>query len=192
MIQHATKFVWRMETVILVATLFLLLLTLSRRDPNGRVFGFFSSCVSFLPLLVSDGCGSKEQSVEWSETGALSSIYSMQGRRPDNEDRAAHRTVSCPWEGVRPVHIFTVLDGHGGHFAADWVIDHLLEALEKRIRQLKLLTSTGSRSERLKQYEEHSQTAPECVLKFLKITKTEAEEKRESSEKEEKGSDDGE
>ena len=31
-----------------------------------------------------------------------------QGRRPNNEDRAAHRTVSCPWEGVRPVHIFTV------------------------------------------------------------------------------------
>ena len=50
----------------------------------------------------------------------------------------------------------------------------------------------GSRSERLKQYEEHFQTAPECVLKFLKITKTEAEEKRESSEKEEKVSDEGE
>ena len=31
-----------------------------------------------------------------------------QGRRPNNEDRAAHRKVSCPWEGVRPVHIFTV------------------------------------------------------------------------------------
>ena len=64
-----------------------------------------------------------------------------------------------------------VLDGHGGHFAADWVKDHLLEvrkgklelknwlkiakkkrienvlqALERRIRQLKLLTSTGGRS----------------------------------------------
>ena len=50
----------------------------------------------------------------------------------------------------------------------------------------------GSRSERLKQYEEHFQTAPECVLKFLKITKTEAEENRESSEKEEKVSDEGE
>ena len=31
-----------------------------------------------------------------------------QGRRPNNEDRAAHQKVSCPWEGVRPVHIFTV------------------------------------------------------------------------------------
>ena len=50
----------------------------------------------------------------------------------------------------------------------------------------------GSRSERLKQYEEHFQTAPDCVLKFLKITKSEAEENRESSEKEEKGSDEGE
>ena len=78
--QHASKIVWRMETVILLATLALLLLTLNRwlwkpkpifvwvvsdalhivfimmpttrRDPNGRVFGWFSSCVSFFPLLV--------------------------------------------------------------------------------------------------------------------------------------------
>ena len=50
----------------------------------------------------------------------------------------------------------------------------------------------GSKSERLKQYEEHFQTAPESVLKFLKITKSEAEENRESSEKEEKVSDEGE
>ena len=50
----------------------------------------------------------------------------------------------------------------------------------------------GSRSEKLKQYEEHFQAAPECVLKFLKITKSEAEENRESSEKEEKVSDEGE
>ena len=28
----------------------------------------------------SDGCGSREQNLEWSETGALSSIYSMQVR----------------------------------------------------------------------------------------------------------------
>ena len=39
----------------------------------------------------------------------VANLYSdHQGRRPNNEDRAAHRTVSCPWEGVRPVHIFTV------------------------------------------------------------------------------------
>ena len=122
-----------------------------------------------------------------------------QGRRPNNEDRAAHQKVSCPWEGVRPVHIFTVrsillcifllicslstshlrrethsslhvsshyfccrhfcerfwtgtvrsillciflliilvnkvLDGHGGHFAADWVKDHLLEVEKRNIR----------------------------------------------------------
>ena len=47
----------------------------------------------------------------------------------------------------------------------------------------------------MKQYEEHFQAAPECVLKYLKISKTEVEENnRESSEKEEgnKGSDEGE
>ena len=52
----------------------------------------------------------------------------------------------------------------------------------------------GSKSDKLKQYEEHFQAAPECVLKYLKISKTEVEENRESSEKEEgnKGSDEGE
>ena len=100
-----------------------------------------------------------------------------------------------------------------------------MQALEKRIRQLKLLTCSGelersniqrttgltcvfdlfperkmsqhrlfpgSRSEKLKQYEELFETAPESVLKFLKITKSEAEDNRESSEKEEKVSDEGE
>ena len=87
---------------------------------------------------VSDSCANREQNLEWSESGTLSSIYSMQvrarwrllagkvvinipnwyhrsfylplfqGRRPNNEDRAAHRRVSCSWEGVGPVHIFTV------------------------------------------------------------------------------------
>ena len=51
----------------------------------------------------------------------------------------------------------------------------------------------GSKSDKLKQYEEHFQATPECVLKYLKISKTEVEENRESSEKEEgKGSDEGE
>ena len=54
--------------------------------------------------------------------------------------------------------------------------------------------NVGSKSDKLKQYEEHFQAAPECVLKYLKISKTEVEENRESSEKEEgnKGSDEGE
>ena len=105
-----------------------------------------------------------------------------QGRRPNNEDRAAHRTVSCPWEGVRPVHIFTVrtifkqihsclcLKFPYKRFWTGTAVTLLLigskitflrwkrflaikrgfwicmQALEKRIRQLKLLTSTGERA----------------------------------------------
>ena len=30
----------------------LVFMIIARRDPNGRVFGWLSSCVSFLPLLV--------------------------------------------------------------------------------------------------------------------------------------------
>ena len=55
------------------------------------------------------------------------------------------------------------------------------------------ILNLGSKSDKLKQYEEHFQAAPECVLKYLKISKTEVEENRESSEKEEgKGSEEGE
>ena len=72
-----------------------------------------------------------------------------QGRRPNNEDRAVQLSVSCPGESGSsspPVHVFAVMDGHGGHFAADYVREHLIAALETRIKQLKLLTSTGSKA----------------------------------------------
>ena len=57
--------------------------------------------------------------------------------------------MSCPGESGSsspPVHVFAVMDGHGGHFAADYVREHLIAALETRIKQLKLLTSTGSKA----------------------------------------------
>ena len=54
------------------------------------------------------------------------------------------------------------------------------------------ILNLGSKSDKLKQYEEHFQAAPECVLKYLKISKSEVEENRESSEKVEgKGSEEG-
>ena len=68
----------------------------------------------------------------------------------------------------------------------------MIRFLKERCHSDCHLLFAGSKSERLKQYEEHFQTAPESVLKFLKITKSEAEENRESSEKEEKVSDEGE
>ena len=64
----------------------------------------------------------------------------LQGRRPNNEDRAVHLRVSCAGGAV---HVFAVMDGHGGQFAADYVKKHLLASLEEKIRQLKLLTSEG-------------------------------------------------
>lgn len=176
--QQALSLAWRLETAVLLGSLLVLTLTLGRFDPQRRVFGWFTSCVSFLPLLMStEGrCGEKEQ--EWSETGPLSSIYSMQGRRPNNEDRAVHRRVSCPGGAV---HIFAVLDGHGGHFSADFAKKHLLKSLEERVRQLKLLTSSGSASERLKRYKDEFSPPPDSVLKWLKVPLT-ADGRRDSSE----------
>lgn len=173
----------RLESVILLCTLILLLFALHRRNPERSVLSWFSSWLSFLPLLISDGVGGRQTETEWSEVGPRASIYSMQGRRPNNEDRAVSRAVSL---GTRPpVHVFAVLDGHGGEFAADFAQTHLLSAIETRIHQLKILTGPGSNTERLKQFEEHFQEAPATVLKFLKISKTEEkEEKKDSSEKE--------
>ena len=54
---------------------------------------------------------------EWSELGSHSAVFSMQGRRPGNEDRAVIKRVEMV-EGVdddeEAVHIWAVMDGHGG------------------------------------------------------------------------------
>ena len=53
---------------------------------------------------------------EWSEVTEHSAIFSMQGRRPGNEDRAVIKRVEMV-EGVEnddDVHIWAVMDGHGG------------------------------------------------------------------------------
>ena len=45
-----------------------------------------------------------------------STVFCMQGRRPGNEDRAVMKKVEMV-EGVNneDVHIWAVMDGHGGH-----------------------------------------------------------------------------
>ena len=54
---------------------------------------------------------------EWSEVSEKSAIFSMQGRRPGNEDRAVIKRVELV-EGIdnaeEEVHIWAVMDGHGG------------------------------------------------------------------------------
>ena len=55
---------------------------------------------------------------EWSEVSDESAIFSMQGRRPGNEDRAVMKQVEMI-EGLErkgdSVHIWAVMDGHGGN-----------------------------------------------------------------------------
>ena len=55
---------------------------------------------------------------EWSEVSEQSAIFCMQGRRPGNEDRAVIKKVEMV-EGIEQegddVHIWAVMDGHGGH-----------------------------------------------------------------------------
>ena len=60
---------------------------------------------------------------EWSELSDHSAIFSMQGRRPGNEDRAVIRKVETV-EGMEEsdddddVTIWAVMDGHGGHVSS--------------------------------------------------------------------------
>ena len=58
---------------------------------------------------------------EWSELSDHSAIFSMQGRRPGNEDRAVIRrveTVEGMEESDDDVTIWAVMDGHGGHVSS--------------------------------------------------------------------------
>ena len=61
---------------------------------------------------------------EWSELGSHSAIFSMKGRREGNEDRAVIKRVETV-EGVEDsgedVHIWAVMDGHGGDVSISWV-----------------------------------------------------------------------
>jgi hypothetical protein len=58
------------------------------------------------------------EETEWSEVSEQSTIYSMQGRRPGNKDRAVSKRVEMV-EGIEKigdgVHIWAVIDGRGGN-----------------------------------------------------------------------------
>ena len=115
----------------------------------------------------------------------------MQGRRENNEDRAAIETVDMvegAGAGGETVDIWAVMDGHGGQFCADYSIKHFIPSLKKSIQKLKLLTCSLNNSEKLTLYEKHYTTAPKCVRKYLQISesdydtlKCQSELKRDSS-----------
>ena len=52
---------------------------------------------------------------EWSERDQRSAVFSMQGKRDNNEDRAVMRTVRMLEDiDKTEVHVWAVMDGHGG------------------------------------------------------------------------------
>ena len=55
---------------------------------------------------------------EWTESIWNSSVFSMQGKRDNNEDRAVMETIKMvegvPGDKHKEVHLWAVMDGHGG------------------------------------------------------------------------------
>eukprot|EP00092_Neocalanus_flemingeri_P038604 GFUD01042033.1.p1 GENE.GFUD01042033.1~~GFUD01042033.1.p1 ORF type:complete len:597 (+),score=180.25 GFUD01042033.1:155-1945(+) len=176
------KLVWRVETVIIVTTLVTLVLSINRFDKHGRVSGWLAgmfSCFNFLHNLYSEGSSHSHEETEWSELSDHSHSFSMQGRRDANEDRAVIRRVKTV-EGVEEndgdaVHIWAVMDGHGGDFCADYTAKHLLPSLEKSVQKLKILTSNLTKNKKLSLYEKHFNNASKSILRYLDISESEYE-----------------
>jgi len=167
------KMVWREETFIFLISLVILGILITRFDKHTRVFGWFNFFHHFHEALP---CSSQDS--EWSELGSHSAVFSMQGRRPGNEDRAVIKRVEMV-EGVdddeEAVHIWAVMDGHGGEFCVDYATTHLLAGLEKSVQKLKILTSKLDKTEKLKLYEKHFLGASAAILRYLDISDSEYE-----------------
>ena len=101
-------------------------------------------------------------------------MFSMQGKRDNNEDRAVIRTVRMVEDiDKTEVHVWAVMDGHGGQFCADYCEEHLVPALVTAIQKLKLLTSSLENKKKLELYEKHYKEISKGVLKYLQISETE-------------------
>jgi len=182
-----TKKLYRIETLIFILTLLLIGLSVIRFDKHRRVshwLGGIFSCFNFLHHLY-EGPSHSFQETEWSEVGEHCAVFSMQGRRPGNEDRAVIKQVEMV-EGVnngKNVHIWAVMDGHGGDFCASYTAAHLIPYLEKTLQKCKLLTSNQGNAEKLNIYEKHFKSASAGILKYLDISQAEYEQIRRQDDK---------
>lgn len=155
-----------LNTATLLTAVCLVLLTILWLVKYHKVLGWFSQIFSL------EGAGAPADAREWSRSGWSSCVFCLQGRRENNEDRAAIETVSMV-EGANTggeVDIWAVMDGHGGQFCADYSIKHFIPSLKISVQKLKLLTCSLNSSEKLALYEKHFDIAPKYVLKYLQIS----------------------
>lgn len=176
--QSVRKLFWRIETLLIVACLIIVTLSIIRFDKKCRFIGFLRQIFSIDAYVLESE--ESQEGEEWESVEELSVVYSTQGLRATNEDRAVTKKVegwgqSSDGTIIRAkddtVHIFAILDGHGGEFSANFAKKYLFDALEKSISKLKLLTSSVTSLEKLKQYEMMIDTeAPKSVLTYLGIS----------------------
>lgn len=164
--RNVLDLLWRHETLYILLSIAVIILSVVR---NGRLCGWLTSCTLVNSFYIETTTQKGE--VEWSEVAEHCIIYSMQGRRPCNEDRAVERTIRTGSEKVR---IFAVLDGHGGEFSVNFATKHLLDSLERAIHQLKVITSspTGKR-DKILVYEQEFGSVPACVKSYLGVSEAE-------------------
>lgn len=176
--QTLLNLVCRVETFLLLLSLLTLVLSIAKFDNHSCVTGWWRSLsgnISFTPFVSYVGSKSSEAS-EWGEVAEFSAIFSLQGRRPNNEDRAVYKKISNPMLGEKtdtnPSHLYAVMDGHGGEFCAEYAKNNLINEFEGAIQRLKILTCEETSEVKLKMYIQHFKEVPDYLLKYLNISKS--------------------
>ncbi|XP_059079283.1 protein phosphatase 1L-like [Tigriopus californicus] len=135
----------------------------------------FSKIHKYL-LLNADGSLLMDSTV-WEHQERNVVVCSVQGRRPTMEDRFI--LCSIPVVDGKSVKIASVLDGHGGQFAVDYVKKHFLANLTQKIKLLKALASQSlSNKEKLACLEKSrgDKIVTKPLLKFLKLSEADFKE----------------
>jgi len=157
--------------LIIIVTSIIIILSILWFFKYNKVAKWFGQIFSL------DGARSPSDVTEWTESIWNSSVFSMQGKRDNNEDRAVMETIKMvegvPGDKHKEVHLWAVMDGHGGQFCADYGVKHLIPSIKLTIQKLKLLTSSIESKDKLKLYEKHFKSAPRSVLKYLQISDSE-------------------
>merc|ERR1719192_1253671 len=104
---------WRslvnLHLVAAISTLILLLLSIIWFGKHRRISCWFTQIFSL------EGSRRSAEAKEWREKDERSAVFSMQGKRDNNEDRAVIRTVRTVEDiDQSEVHVWAVMDGHGG------------------------------------------------------------------------------